>query len=49
MENEVKAMAKNGKGSLLLKPNRPVGIISYGAYIPQYDHDEHRSGAQRAC
>ncbi len=22
--------------SLLLKPNRPVGIIGYGAYIPQY-------------
>jgi hydroxymethylglutaryl-CoA synthase len=24
------------KSSLLLKPNRPVGIIGYGAYVPQY-------------
>ena len=24
------------KKSLLLKPNRPVGIIGYGAYVPQY-------------
>ena len=22
--------------SLLLKPNRPVGIIGYGAYVPRY-------------
>lgn len=36
MENEVKSMAKQGKSSLLLKPNRAVGIIGYGAYIPQY-------------
>jgi len=24
------------KGSLLLRPNRPVGIVGYGAYVPQY-------------
>ncbi len=24
------------KKSLLLKPNRPVGIVGYGAYVPQY-------------
>ena len=24
------------KTSLLLKPNRPVGIVGYGAYVPQY-------------
>ena len=24
------------KSTLLLKPNRPVGIIGYGAYVPQY-------------
>lgn len=24
------------KSSLLLKPNRPVGIIGHGAYVPQY-------------
>ena len=36
MENEVNEMVENGKGSLLLKPNRPVGIVGYGAYIPQY-------------
>ena len=36
MENEVKEMVKNGKGSLLLKTARPVGIVGYGAYIPQY-------------
>jgi hydroxymethylglutaryl-CoA synthase len=36
MENEVNAMMKNGKGSLLLKTNCPVGIVGYGAYIPQY-------------
>jgi len=29
-------MGEKDKGSLLLKPNRPVGIIGYGAYIPQY-------------
>ena len=29
-------MADMEKGSLLLKTNRPVGIIGYGAYIPQY-------------
>ncbi|MCD6356454.1 MAG: hydroxymethylglutaryl-CoA synthase [Anaerolineaceae bacterium] len=29
-------MADREKGSLLLKTNRPVGIIGYGAYIPQY-------------
>lgn len=22
--------------SLLLKPDRPVGIVGYGAYVPQY-------------
>ena len=36
MENEVDLMAENEKGSLLLKTNRPVGIVGYGAYIPQY-------------
>jgi hydroxymethylglutaryl-CoA synthase len=29
-------MAKNDKGSMLLKPNSPVGIVGYGVYIPQY-------------
>ena len=29
-------MMKNDKGSLLLKTDRPVGIVGYGAYIPQY-------------
>ena len=24
------------KSSLLLKPDRPVGIIGYGAYVPRY-------------
>lgn len=26
----------NNKPSLLLKPDRPVGIIGYGAYVPRY-------------
>jgi len=30
------AAKENEKKSLLLKPNRPVGITGYGAYIPQY-------------
>ena len=29
-------MMKKDKGSLLLKTKRPVGIVGYGAYIPQY-------------
>lgn len=32
----MKRIVKKDKGTLLLKPNRPVGIIGYGAYIPQY-------------
>ena len=24
------------QSNLLLKPNRPVGIIGYGAYVPRY-------------
>ncbi|MDO9545485.1 MAG: hydroxymethylglutaryl-CoA synthase [Pelolinea sp.] len=36
MENEVNLMAEKEKGSLLLKTIRPVGIVGYGAYIPQY-------------
>jgi hydroxymethylglutaryl-CoA synthase len=32
----VTPVPKNVKLSLLLKPARPVGIIGYGAYIPQY-------------
>ena len=27
---------EQGKGTLLLKPDRPVGIIGYGAYVPRY-------------
>ena len=29
-------MNSEKKSTLLLKPNRPVGIIGYGAYVPQY-------------
>jgi len=27
---------EKNQGSILLKPNRPVGIIGFGAYVPQY-------------
>jgi hydroxymethylglutaryl-CoA synthase len=36
MEIEVVDMADKKSRSLLLKTDRPVGIIGYGAYIPQY-------------
>jgi hydroxymethylglutaryl-CoA synthase len=29
-------MPKNNEENLLLKPNRPVGIVGYGAYVPRY-------------
>jgi len=29
-------MENNPSESLLLKPNRPVGIVGYGAYVPRY-------------
>ena len=30
------AMENNPSENLLLKPNRPVGIVGYGAYVPRY-------------
>lgn len=36
MDVEVDVMSNKGNRSLLLKTNRSVGIVGYGAYIPQY-------------
>ncbi len=29
-------MTENHNEKVLLQPNRPVGVIGYGAYVPRY-------------